>query len=438
MPSYKLKTLVLLSLLPLLLTACTLQDLPGIGKFFGGNETSPIELAMWGLWEKDYTFQPIVETYKETYPNFSLNYEDMSVLNLDGLVEYKKRVFSRLEQDSWDVDVVMVHNSWVPRLAAAGYLDAMPSDLIDAETYAQKFYPVASTDSVFGGNVFAVPAYYDGLVLVYNKDHFEEVGQVSAPTAWEEFRRLAIDLTVLEEGSEGQITRAGAAVGSADNIAHFSDILGLMWAQTGVRIPQQIDSVPAQDAMDFYLDLMREYKVWRSDFPEATTAFVNGQVSMIFVPSWQILDIIAANPTLNFGVAVPPQANPEAPITWGSYWSYVVPKNADDKKDAWNYIDYMSSEEAQLAMHQEASSVRPFGTAFSLTSIASELDLDPYLAPVLDTAPYARSAEIAGRSGNRLQETELAKAINSILDDDLDMTVADALTEAKKVLAPGQ
>ena len=434
MPKYKLKTLLLLSTLPLILTACTLQDLPVIGKFFGG-KGAKADLVMWGLWEADSTYAAVLKKYQTEFPNVNLDYQDMSVLKLNGLVEYKSRVFTRLAEADWDADIVMVHNSWVSRLVAADLLEPMPETLMTPDTYAQTFYPAATEAAVSGGQIYAVPAYYDGLVLVYNKDHFAEIGQVSPPTAWEEFRRVAIELRKVTEGDNPELIRGGAAIGAADNIGHFSDILGLMWAQAGVQIPEGIDSVQAQDAFSFYISLMKDHGVWREDFPEATTAFVNGQVSMIFVPSWQILDILVANPGMNIGVAPVPQALANNPATWGSFWMYVVPKNSDAKTPAWNFINFLATESSQQDLFREASKVREFGTPYGLASMATELLGDPFLGPVIQTAPFATSGEIAARSGNRLQEEALKKAIDDYLSDTTrTITVAEVLSEAKATM----
>ncbi len=436
MSKYKLKTLALLSALPILFTACTLQDLPLIGGLFGGvNSNAPVELTMWGLWEQGTTLAPLVADFQTKFPNATLKYDDMSVLKLNGLVDYKTRVFSRMEQSSWDADVVMIHNSWVSRLAKAGFLEPMPESLMSPAGYSQTYYPVSSTSGIVDGQVYAVPAYYDGLVLVYNKDHFDEIGQINPPTAWEEFRRVAIDLTVLSEGvgAQQQVLRGGAAVGGADNIGHFSDILGLMWKQAGVSIPDGIDSVPAQDALSFYTSLLKDHKVWRNDFPEATTAFVNKQVSMIFVPSWQVLDILKAAPDMNIGIAPVPQALASSPVTWGSFWMYVVPKNSDATKQvSWEFINYLGSQDGERALFNSASKDRPFGPAYARVDLASTLTNHEYLGPLVKTAPFAQSAEIAGRSGNRLQEEELKKAVNTVLSGDL--TVEEALKAAKETL----
>lgn len=419
--------------MPIVFTACTLQDLPLIGGLFGPSESSPVELTMWGLWERETTITPLVQEFQTTNPGVSLKYEDMSVLKLDHLVEYKKRVFARMEQSNWDADVVMVHNSWVPRLAKADFLAPMPEDLLTAAQYSDAYYPVATDSAVGGSTIYAIPAYYDGLVLVYNKKHFEEIGQINPPTAWEEFRRVAIDLTILsEEENKSKVLRGGAAMGAADNIAHFTDILGLMWVQAGVSIPDGIDSVPAQDALSFYTSLMKEHQVWRNDFPEATTAFVNEQVSMIFVPSWQILDILEAAPGMDIGVAPVPQALANNPVTWGSFWMYVVPKNSDAVDTAWDFVDFLGSESGERLLFATAAKERAFGAAHALTNLSSSITNHEYLGPLVKTAPFAQSSEIAGRSGNRVQEDELQKAVNAVLTEEL--TVEEALTAAKEAI----
>lgn len=433
MSKYKIKTLVLLSAIPLLFTACSLRDLPVIGTLFGGDPIVPAELTVWGLWEKGATLTPAFEEYRVDFPTTTFKYEDMSVLKLNHLVEYKKRVFARMEQTTWDVDIVMVHNSWVPRLVRAGFLEPMPSSSPVAQEYSELFYPVASESALIDGSVYGIPAYYDGLVLVYNKDHFDEIGQVNPPTAWEEFRRVAIDLTVLsDDANRPQVLRGGAAIGSADNIAHFSDILGLMWAQAGVSIPEGIDSVPAQDAMAFYTSLLKDHNIWKNDFPEATTAFVNEQVSMIFIPSWQILDILRSVPGMAIGVAPVPQALANNPVTWGSFWMYVVPKNSDAISTSWNFLEFMASESAEKFIFGAAGRDRAFGAAHALTSLSSSITSHEYLGALVRSAPFARSGEIAGRSGNRVQEEELAKAVNAILSGE--MTVEEALSAAKTAI----
>ncbi len=410
------------------LTACTLQDLPVIGKYLGNVKLpwggkSLIEkeanLTMWGLWEQPDVMESVIQSYKAEHPKITITYEDRSVLKPDN---YRERVFARADSDI-GADIILVHNSWVPRLK--DNLAPMPSSLMSVDEYTAAFYPTAVQSAVADGKIYAVPLYYDGLVLVYNKDHFAEIGQQEPPTAWEEFRRLALRLSV-RAGEEGKsvLVRSGAALGTANNNEHFSDILGLMFSQTDVSVPDELGTKPAADALDFYTTFAKQDNVWNNSFPEANVAFVQGKTSMIFVPSWRIVDLLAANPNLNFGVAPVPQAIPDKPANWASYWMLTVPSSSKNQDAAWNFIKYLTSEEEELSMFNEASKYRPFGVPYARVALAPQLAAHPYLGPLLSTAPTAKSGDVAARVGNAKIVEDLRKAVNAVLDGRVDSATA--------------
>jgi multiple sugar transport system substrate-binding protein len=404
-------TLSLLFVLSFTLTACTLQDLPLVGKYFGGIPEPSGSITFWGLWENPEVISSAITAYKEERTNVQVTYDDRSILKP---ADYKERIFARAK-DNVGADVIFVHNSWVSKLK--GDLAPMPDAMASELDYANAFYPVAAQSAVFDGKVYAVPFYYDGLVLLYNKDHFAEIGQQEPPTSWEEFRRVAGQLTIKagEDGEKPTLVRAGAAMGTVDNIEHFSDILGLLFTQTDVQIPDELQSDAAADALTFYTNFVREDQVWDSTFPEANDAFAQGKVSMIFVPSWRILDLMAANPELNFGVAPVPQPPTVSPAAWASFWMLAVPATSANPSAAWDFINFITSENQELAMFNASSQYRPFGAAFARKSLAPQISSDPYLGPVVATAPYAKSAEIAGRSGNDSITTPLGEAVNAVV-----------------------
>jgi multiple sugar transport system substrate-binding protein len=425
----KLPVILLLLIIPFGLTACTLADVPVIGGLFGGSsKNTPVTISMWGLWESPEVMSSMAEKYRTEHPNVTINYDDRSVLTPE---DYKERVFSRLGTES-NLDVLLVHNTWVKGLSTL--LSPLPTTVMDATEYKDKFYPVAEESATVDGNIYAVPAFYDGLVLVYNKDHFKEIDQLEPPTSWEEFRKLAIELTV--KGADSKIVRAGAAIGTANNIDFFSDILGLLLAQTGAKIPDDMDSRAAQDALLFYTDFVKEYGVWDNSFPEASTSFAEEKVSMIIVPSWNLLDILNARPDLNIGVAPVPQALESNPVSWGSFWMYVVPANSTNKAAAWEYIKYLTQQDQQLAAYNNATQFRQYGAPFSLASLASQVTSNPYIGPVLQSAPFAKSGIIAGRSGNVVQVSALKDAVNAVLESkNNSVSAATVLKTAKSTIS---
>ncbi|MDC0449239.1 extracellular solute-binding protein [bacterium] len=420
----KVLTTVLLILAPFVLTACTLlQDLPVIGSLFKPKEPEQVTLTMWGLWENPEVMDKLIAKYQEQKPNVTISYDDRSVLSLS---DYRDAVFTRADQEDAP-DIVRVHNSWITRMP--GKLAPVPSDIFSAESYSQSFYPVATEEAAIDGEIYGVPLHYDGLVMVYNIDHFNEIDQASPPTAWEEFRRVA---AALRKEVDGQFVRAGAAVGAADNIDFFGDILGLMFVQAGITSVHDFDSVPAQHALLYYVNFMREDQLWHESFPEATTAFAQEQVSIIFIPTWNLLDIIKARPDLNIGVAPVPQAEPNKPKAWATFWMEAVPIGSKNQKAAWDFLAFLAQEEQQLMLFNEASNYREYGAPYSLVSLRSQLVGNDYIRPLLDTADFASSNVIACRSGNVVHIEALKKAVNRALRSNA--SAEQALKEAKDAI----
>lgn len=433
---YKLLTLALLPILALILTACTPQEvlgkLPLIGTILFPAPKSDVDLTkqvslnVWGLWENPEAMKAMVSKYNETYPNIKITYDDRSVLNMN---DYKQTVFTRIGE-SQTADVMRVHQSWTPKLK--DNLAPIPESLMSLETLNSEYYPMVSKYQVSDGRIYGLPTYYDGLVLVYNKNHFKEIGQSEAPTSWEQFRRLSQELTV--RGENESIVRAGAAMGTSNNNEMYADIMSMLFKQAGLNIPEDLDSSAASDTLVFYTNFVTKDKVWSTEFPEATTAFVQGKVSMIFVPSWKLLDVLKSVNELSFeiGVSSVPQIRTDNPVTWGSYWVYVVPKASPNADVAWHFINFLSSQDQQLMMFNESAKYRQYGTPYSLVSMSGQLDNSPYLKAVLEYAKYAEGGETSGRSGNDKQVIPIRDAINDVLGGTPSQTVVSKLKESLK------
>ena len=203
-----------------------------------------VELTYWGIFEPKEVFQPLIEEYQKIHPNVKINYEQRAYSTL---AQHKETLLTRLREGTGP-DIARIHNTWVPQFASE--LSPLPSDVMSAAEFGNNFYPPAQSTISYQNQLYAIPIMYDGLMLFYNTKHFEEAGITRPPTDWEEFRELALRLTKIDEEIK-KITRAGAAMGMANNVAHFSDILGLMFAQSKISFPKDLASRGARDALVF-------------------------------------------------------------------------------------------------------------------------------------------------------------------------------------------
>lgn len=425
-PYPKIFSVLFLLVLPFFITACSVSDLPLVGPLLGGGSGSG-KILVWGLWEPKEVYAPVIEDFKSVNSKITIEYEERPFVSLKS---YKESVFTRINDGSAS-DILLVHNSWVPSLV--GKLSPAPSKIFTADEFAGTFYPVAKDYGVSDGKVYGVPVSYDGLALIYNRDMFSAAGISTPPTTWTEFRDFAMRLTKKDE--KGNILQAGAAVGAVNNVEHFSDILGMLFAQGDIKVPSELNTQQAADALSFYTNFVTSEKVWSDVLQPSTEAFADKKVAMIFAPSWQVLNIIARNPKVNIGVAPTPRALDldGKPIEkdWASFWMFVVPKNSKNTKASWEFLKFLTKDESQRKLFAEESKLRVFGEPFSKASLAGELSGNAYLAPYVKMGVSAKSGILAGRSGNDKETDVLKTAVNSVLSG---VTPAEALATAHKEL----
>lgn len=346
----------------------------------GGSSSGPVTLNYWGLWEDESIMQPIIEEYQSQNPNVTINYTFQTP------TQYRERLEAAVQRGG-EVDIFRFHNTWVPMLK--NYLSTIPDSVMTTKEFEQTFYPVATTDLVLNGKYSGFPLMIDGLGLFVNQDLFSASG-VALPKTWDDVQTASQTLTVKD--LNGTIRTAGIALGTANNVEHYSDIVALMMMQNGANLTNPVGP-EASDALAYYRLYAEEpNKAWDETMPNSISAFAQGQVAMIFAPSWEALTINAINPNLNFTVIPVPQLKDASPsITWASYWVEGVANNSPHQKEAWEFLAYLSSKEGMTKLYTNEAKQRGFGEPYSRSDLAESLSSDPIVGAYILQAPQARS-----------------------------------------------
>ncbi len=397
--------------------------LPSWLPFIGGRgESGPVTLTYWGLWEQPQNLQSLFDEYQRQNPNVTIEYEMRDAR--DHFTTVRSRLNTELTPD-----IIRVHNTWVPFLVEN--LSSVPKDIFDQTTYEQTFYPVTQDTLLVGGKYYGIPLEIDGLALIYNKDLFDEAGLSSPPQTWDTFREYVRKLT--KKDAQNNIIQAGTAMGMARNIDHFSDILGLMFAQNGVSFVDSDEKVSfhkslspdgrnlGAEALAFYTLFGVSEKSWNPTWENSTLAFANGKVAMILAPSFSILDILAKNPKINLGVAKAPQlpsADPtrQTSINWGSFWVEVVPKNSPHQEEAWKFLKFLTEKENLTEFYKTCSQVRAFGEPYSRTDLASSLTADKYTNPYVAQGQSYTSWYFADATYDRVLNDAISKILEEMVE----------------------
>lgn len=354
---------------------------PSITLFNKGKQPGPIHLVYWGLWEEESLLRPVFEEYQKQNPNVSITYERKSSIN------YRTRVQAQIQEGSGP-DIFRLHNSWLPMFLKDNFLSPAPADIFSLSEYQTLFYPVALESFVKNSQIYAVPLEIDGLALFYNEELLNNVG-AKIPGNWQEFIDSATRMTV--RNADG-IQTAGAALGTAANVDHWSDILGLLlMQQPGVDL-SSLASDRVAEIFRFYTEFVTDprKKTWDVNLPNSTSMFAQGRLGFYFAPSWRAHELRMVSPNLKFKVVSVPQLSGRQ-VGWGTFWGEAVSAKSQHAKEAWQFVKYLTSAQSQKLLYQEASKARLFGEPYSQTSLSRELISDPIVGAFVAQGPIYKS-----------------------------------------------
>lgn len=364
-------------------------------------------IKYWGLWESAATMNQIISDYKKIKPNVDIIYEKKSPQ------QYRETLVNQI-QSGKGPDIFRFHNTWTPVLE--NILDPVPSDVVSASEFKKNFYPVVISNLRNSQKQFVgVPLEIDGLGLYWNEDIFKAAGITTPPTTWYQLAQIATKLTVRDQA--GNIQTAGVALGTASNVDHFSDILGLMLLQNGGD-PKLPTNKASADALEYFTSFAKgENRTWEAALPSSTIAFVGGNLAMYFAPSWRAIEIKNANPLLKFKVVPVPQLE-GGKVAWASYWVEGVSAKSAQKKEAWEFIKYLQQEGTLIKLYSESvkSPGRFFGEPYPKISMASKLTSDPVVGAYIADAPYMRSFPMASRTFDNGFNDQIIKAYEDAIN----------------------
>lgn len=395
------------------------------------SDSDKVILTYWGLWEPSEVLDEVISDFENSNPGIKIDYR------MQSHKDYRERLQTAIASGNGP-DLFRFHAAWVPMLREE--LAALPSKVMSADEYQKTFYSSAAKRLQVNGQLIGVPLMYDGLGLYYNKEILKTAG-VQPPESWGELRKLASDLSVpskADKRTSSNLERSGLAIGNAENVDHFSDILALLILQNGGD-PLEPAYEEVRDAMIFYTNFVKEDKIWSESLPSSTVAFARGEAAMMFAPSWRAHDIKNMNPDLDFAIAPVPQLSDDK-IALASYWAEGVNSKSNNKTEAWVFIKYISSASVMKKLYSAASQTRAFGEIYSRQDLAGELSSNELISGYLSDALIAEVTFISSAThGNGINDQIIQyykDAINAVLSgkpvDDVLKTVDQGVKQVTR------
>ncbi|MDE2019909.1 MAG: extracellular solute-binding protein [Patescibacteria group bacterium] len=337
------------------------------------NNAASIKLSAWGTEDK----AALMNVFG-AYPYATISYTQLDPAT------YDQTLLNALAAGTGP-DIFEISNRSLPRWKSV--LAPMPAD------YAQQFnalqmqndfpdvvandfeLPTSDLRGVPGAgssSLYALPLSIDTLAMFYNKDLFNSANITYPPKTWDDVQADIMKLRLLN--AQGQVTRAGAALGGSEtSIPNAPDLLSLLMLQNGTQMVSgdfssaQFASGGAngagQNAFDFYLQFanptFQDY-TWNDQMGAAIDNFAAGNAAIIFGYQSDMATIRQKAPYLNFGVAAMPQpSNATIAINYPKYEGFAVAKASPQAAVAWNAILYLTTNNAIEKMYVSATGKPP-------------------------------------------------------------------------------
>lgn len=390
--------------------------LPSFNK---SQESTNASLTYWGVWEDPASIEEIIQDFTRLHPNIKIKYEKQDIRALG---KYYERVSTRINNGTGP-DIFRFHNSWITELKP--YLLPLSQDVISQTELETKFYPVIQEDLKIGGAYYGIPIHFDTLSLFINTQLLKAGGITNYPITWEDLTTTARSLTVKD--SFGKILTSGVALGTFDKIAHSSDIISLLLIQNGADLrdlngPNKQNAI---DTLDFYTSFAKgDAKIWDDSLENSKLSFAKGSLAMYFGYSWDIFEIKALNPNLEFAVISVPRLGSQENSrenTVASFWVEGVSIKTKYSKEAFEFLKYLGSREVMEKLYTKTSGARLFGEIYPRSDMADLLKTNSLIYPFVQQGQKAKSTIFSSDTYDDAMvdslNSYLGNAIRSMVDD---------------------
>lgn len=266
-------------------------------------------------------------------------------------------------------DIVMIDNDFLTAhielfLPCVKEIKKDKAEYCSAEILKENYAPI--TESLIWDNkVYGYPYRVSTPMVFYNRKLFSEarkkLGISKMPNNWEDFVKVVQTLT--KKDSQGNITQAGVALGTAKNNPVAEDILYSLMLQNGSKItsvnppplalfhlPTTLETgatvYPGKEALEFYSSFSypksKNYS-FNLNFKEAWRAFAEEKVAILIDYPERLDQIRYLNPEIQIGTSLFPQIkNTENPAVYGKIYLFGILKDTKNPALVWDLARELS------------------------------------------------------------------------------------------------
>lgn len=325
-------------------------------------------------------------------------------------------------------DIAIINRRWLVDFVK---LDAIkPLDEFLTDEFKSRFIGSFLSAAVVDGKIHGLPFTASVSALYYNKDLLGKAGIAEAPKTWDELKAAAEKVSALGGGVYGY-GLPGKGV-EADIYYYY-----VMWGRGVEVIDENGRSGLASDGAIAAAKFCKELIDRGATQPAVTSfpregvenLFKEGKLGMLIAAPRFAKQIRETGRGLNYGVAAVPAGPTGARGTYGEADAIVMFKNAEDKREAWSFIEYLFTPGMRARFTQDESFLPVTGEEAESELYVNDAELKVLIAllPAARFTPLIAGWEIvAQRTIEALQKVYLG--------GDADTTLKAVAEEINRIL----
>ena len=267
--------------------------------------------------------------------------------------QYFDQLRTEFQAGGGEIDVIGGDVIWPAQFAAQGWITDFSERMPESEQSKYLSGPIESL--TYDGKIWGVPWYTDAGMLYYRRDLLEQSGISTPPKTWDELKAMAVQVSQETDTKfpfvfQGSEYEGGVCNGCEYIWSHGGNILDPADpTKVVIDSPEAIAGLTTEQSM--VADSVAPQAVSTYTEEETDPAFLNG--TAVFARNWPYMYALAGTSGFKvqpeqIAVAPLPVGEPEPTIasTLGG-WNFLVSAASDMQDEAWEFIQFMTTEESQ-------------------------------------------------------------------------------------------
>jgi multiple sugar transport system substrate-binding protein len=400
----------------------------------GGSGSGDLIFAMGA--DTSGTLPDLIDKFNKQSEGFKVTYREMPTDS----GAYFDKLRTQFQAGGGDIDVIGADVIWPAQFAANGWL----LDVTDRfpKSDQSQFLPGPINSLMYDGKIYGVPWFTDAGLLYYRADLLEKSGYSEPPKTWDEMQEMAVKVAQDQNIANGFVFQGDQYEGGVCNGLEYIWTNGGDVLDPGDPNKVIIDSPEAAAGLAIEQGIVEDgvapQAVATYTETETDPAFLGNKA--VFARNWPYMYALAG--TSDFPDVKPEQIGvAPLPVTQGNSlastlggWNMLINAQTDMPDEAWEFVQFMTSEQGQRQRAIAASLLPTRPTLYQDQEIRETI---PVIVQGEEALKNARSRPVSPYYSD--MSLEMQEQFNSVVKGDTSPqdAVASLQTSLEQIIEAG-